>query len=458
MLPSRILLPAGKWGWSLRRPAAAAALLLLLSNGPVVRFATGVMGRPGHWNDWAVWPFFAAAAAASGVLAWAVWLSGRRLEGPADGDSERYGTGGIAAEPVRPPLSRTAAFMIAWYSAVAVVSSLWSAYPGATLWRSTVYLGLALLALALAWFSAEELATTLVLAASAAVTGSLVVIALLHEEGVDHQENWIGLFTNRNSLAPLAALGVIAGLRWLEPKRASMWDSGLKPQAPSGPALWRRAWGAALVVASLTTLAGAGSRTAWLGLVVSLTVASAIGIAAVGAAPARGVPRWQVRALTAAASTAVLAVCAVAAGVAWNVPTFAQRRTLWGLVWERVLERPWGGHGFFAFWEVPELVQGHVLLQRGSAHNSLFETALGMGILGSAPFVVLAVLAAVNAGRGLWLRPSADTWMWAALTVFVLLENVTESFVLWFSYIWVLLLVAALRRPSATSATALAEP
>ena len=60
--------------------------------------------------------------------------------------------------------------------------------------------------------------------------------------------------------------------------------------------------------------------------------------------------------------------------------------------------------------------------------------------------MILVVLAAVNAGRGLWLRPSADTGMWAALTVFVLLENMTESFVLWFSHIWVLQLVAALRR------------
>ena len=87
-----------------------------------------------------------------------------------------------------------------------------------------------------------------------------------------------------------------------------------------------------------------------------------------------------------------------------------------------------------------------MLLHLGSAHNSLVETALGLGILGAAPFVMLVVLAAINAGRGLWLRPSADTATWAALTVFVLLENVTESFVLWFSHIWVLLLVAALRR------------
>ena len=35
--------------------------------------------------------------------------------------------------------------------------------------------------------------------------------------------------------------------------------------------------------------------------------------------------------------------------------------------------------------------------------------------------------------------------MWASVVGFALVENVTESFVLWFSYVWVLLMAAALR-------------
>ena len=143
--------------------------------------------------------------------------------------------------------------------------------------------------------------------------------------------------------------------------------------------------------------------------------------------------------------------CAAVVAAAWDVSTFSQRRTIWSLVWDRVLERPWGGYGFFAFWEEPELVAEHVLLERGSAHNSLVETALGLGVVGTVPFVILVVLATVNAGRGLWLRPSPDTGMWVAVAVFVLVENVTESFVLWFSHIWVLLLAAALRRPTSVA-------
>lgn len=413
--------------------AVGAGLLLILSNGPVLRFASGVLDRPGLWNDPAIWPFFAGAAAVSVVLAWVTRRPGGGNVGIAGSDdpADRAVTGAA--------LSRPALAAIAWYSAAAVASSLWSVYPSATLWRSVVYLGLVLLAVALASLTDDELSAVLVLLASVAVVGSLAVIVLQHDVGTDSDGNWIGMYTNRNSLAPLAALGVIAGIHWLLPR-------------PMPASRYRRSWGAVLVVASVVTLVGAGSRTAWLALAAALALASAFGVVA-GASRVRRWPPWKAWAAAAGGGLVAAGVCVAVVAAAWDVSTFSQRREIWSLVWDRVLERPWGGYGFFAFWEVPELVAEHALLERGSAHNSLVETALGLGVVGTVPFVMLVVLAAVNAGRGLWLRPSAGTGMWAAVTVFVLVENMTESFVLWFSHIWVLLLAAALRRPTAVSET-----
>ncbi len=328
---------------------------------------------------------------------------------------------------------------IAWYSAAAVGSSLWSVYPGATLWRSAVYLGLILLAMVLARLTDDELSAVLALLASVAVVGSLAVVVVDHGIGTDGDGNWIGLYTNRNSLAPMAALGVIAGLYWLVP--------GVT--AASG---YRRAWGPVLVAVSLATLVGAGSRTAALALVAALTLVTVFGLVA-GASRSHCWPPSRTWSVVACGGLVAVGAGLAVVAAAWNVSTFVQRREIWGLLWDRVLERPWGGYGFFAFWEVPEMVAGNVLLQRGSAHNSLVETALGLGVAGTVPFVMIAVLAAVNAARGLWLRPSAGTGMWAAVTIFILLENITESFVLWFSHIWVLLLAAALRRPTAASET-----
>ena len=441
---------------------AGAGLLLVLSNGPVLLFAQGVLDRPGHWNDWAVWPFFAGAAAMSAVLAWAVWLPGNRV-------ADRTERERLAGRPaLGKSLSQPALAALAWYSAAAVASSLWSVSPGATLWRSVVYMGLGLLAVALAGLTADELSATLVLLASAAVAASLVVVAVRHDIGTDHNGDWTGVYSNRNLLAPLAGLGVIAGLRWLIPTwtpRARFGSGGVESGGnPTGevgaaPSGGRRVWGALLVAAALATLMGAGSRTAWLALAAALSWATALGAAASGAPRARCWGLWRRRAAVAAAALVALGAGVAVAAAVWHVPTFSQRRTIWSLSWDRVLERPWGGHGFFAFWEVPEIVEDHALFQLGSAHahNSLVETALGLGVLGVAPFAILVALAALNANRDLWMNPSVDTRMWAALTVFVLLENVTESFVLWFSHVWVLLVAAALRRSApAASSTATA--
>ena len=110
---------------------------------------------------------------------------------------------------------------------------------------------------------------------------------------------------------------------------------------------------------------------------------------------------------TAAVSTVVSAVAVAVVARLWNTPTLAQRRTIWNLVWERIMERPLGGYGFTVFWDDPELIATHELLHRGSAHNSLMETGLGLGLLGTVPFVVIVLLAVWNAGRDLWNRPNS---------------------------------------------------
>ena len=386
----------------LLRVAPVAAVVIVLTNGPVFLFSKSVVDRSGDWEDPAVWPFFVAAAVASAAL-----FATRRSP---------------AAEPLTAS-QKTAAWAIAGYSVAALASALWSVHPSATAWRAAVYVGLALLAWVLARH-ADDLATMLSCVTGAAVAGSVVLVVLRPDLGLDSNDNWEGLYTNRNSLAPLAAIGVLVGIRHLASSER-----------------WGRVAGAGLAALCLGTMAGAGSRTAWIALV----IAAAAATVPVGYHWARS--RWGPAA--ARASLAVVTALGIGGGsmalvAFWSEPTFSQRRTMWSLVWDRVAERPLGGYGFYAFWEEIELLD-HALLRRGSAHNSLMEVALGLGLIGTVPFVVIVVLAARNAGLHLWRRPGADSWMWAAVVGFVLVENVTESFVLWFSYIWVLLMTAALK-------------
>jgi len=386
----------------LLRVAPVAAVVIVLTNGPVFLFSKSVVDRSGDWEDPAVWPFFVIAAVASAAL---------------------FATRRSPAEPLAAS-QRTAVWAVAVYSAAALASALWSVHPFATAWRAAVYVGLALLAWVLARLDPDDLAAMLSGVAGVAVAGSVVLVVLRPDLGLDSNDDWEGMYTNRNSLAPLAAIGVLVGIRYLASSER-----------------WGRVAGAGLAALCLGTMTGAGSRTAWIALV----IAAAAATSPVGYDWARS--RWGLA--VARASLAVVTAlgvggASVALVASWSEPTFSQRRTMWSLVWDRVAERPFGGYGFYAFWEEIELLD-HALLRRGSAHNSLMEVALGLGLIGTVPFVVIVVLAARNAGLHLWRRPGADSWMWAAVVGFVLVENVTESFVLWFSYIWVLLMTAALR-------------
>ena len=455
------------------RFAAVATALLIFTNGPVFFVARNLTADSGGWEGDLVRPAIIAAALLAAAtaffdLAWRGSTGARRAAGPASRGPSPDTSAGPAelaqahstADPAG--LARphgVAAAAVAAYTVWAVASSAWSVVPGLTLWRSLVYAGLVLLA----WVMADmgpDVRVPLGLMAAAAVGASLLALAAVPNQAFDIRGFWQGVYTNRNSLAPLAALGLLVAVRLLltRPGGSELTEAARPAEPPeesqhpeeTEPAErdWRR-WqrpvaGAALGGAALVVLIGAGSRTAWLSLVGALAV-SALGWTYPRLRQRFG-PRAAAGAGIGAAAVGLAGLVAVTAAL-WQESTFAQRRTIWGLVWDRIADRPLAGHGFFAFWDVPELIADHELLQDGSAHNSALEVLLGTGLIGLAPFAVIAVVAALNAGRDLVRDPGADTWLWAAVVAFALFENAAESFVLWFSYNWVIIMAAALRCP-----------
>ena len=399
------------------RASAAAAALLILTNGPVLLFSKRVLDRTGRWEDNAVWPFLVAAALCGAALA-----AGDLL--------------GARTRP-RDPASPTAVAAVSCFALVAVSSSLWSVDPPATAWRSSIYVGMALLAWAVARLDAEEAASVLAAVAGAAIVASLILVWLRPDLGLHSNGDWKGVYTNRNSLGPLAAIGILVSVRYL-----------------LAPGRWQRAAAIGLAAASMVSLVGAGSRTAWVSLAVAAVASTLVGS---HHWLRRRWSAFQAKMATLAAAGLGAAAAAAALAVLWDVPTFSQRREMWGLVWDRIVQRPLLGYGFYTFWDIDELTQ-HVLLRRGSAHNSFVEVGLGLGLLGAVPFAAIVFLAARNAGLAVWRRPGSDTWMGAALVAFLLVENLTESFVLWFSYSWVLLMAASLRPAPAANRAAAAAP
>ena len=351
--------------------AVAAAALLVFTNGPVLLFSKHVLDRTGRWEDHAVWPFLAAAAVCGAALAARDLLSARSR--PDDTSSH------------------VAVAAVGFFTLAAVSSTLWSVDPPATAWRSSIYVGMALLAWGIARLDTEEATAVLAAVAGAAMAASLILIWLRPDLGLHPNDDWKGVYTNRNSLGPLAAIGVLVSVRYLlapgRMRRAAAIRSGRS--LGGGPSRRRES--------HRVDLAGGRNGGSHLG---------------------RGSHHWLRRRWSAAqakmASFAAAGLCAAggaaALAVLWDVPTFSQRRAMWGLVWDRIVQRPLLGYGFYAFWDIDELTQ-HVLLRRGSAHNSLVEVALGLGLLGAVPFAVIVFLAARNASLALWRRPGPDTWM-----------------------------------------------
>lgn len=401
--------------------------LLVFSNGPLFFISVNLLHNPARWED----RFVRFSLVAGGLLVAACvvaehWPGSRR--------DAMARTGLFAPNPI-------AAAAIYGYTMLAVLSTLWSVQSDLTLWRSLVYLALPLLA----WLLADpgtQLRTPLAWFTGIAVGVSLVIVVLWPHLGLDRNDDWRGLYTNRNSLAPLAALAFLVGLRWLMVRH------------PIQERSTQLAFGALLILASLVVLVGSGSRTAWMALIAALGLSGCLWTWTW--LRDRWRLRWAGSAMAGLGGLGLLATI-LALQAVWQETTFMQRRIIWGLVWERIAERPWHGYGFFVFWDLEELTWTHQLLQRGSAHNSLLEVALGLGLLGTVPFVIIVVLAARNAARGLLRKPDADSWLWAAVVGFVLLENISESFVLWFSYNWVIVMAAALARPTAGSSVRVAR-
>ena len=326
---------------------------------------------------------------------------------------------------------------VAVYLATIGVSTLWSVDRSLTLGRVLIYVGLAGFAWWLAAAPAVDARSAVVLMAALGVGLSIVTVVGWRHVGLDPiDDSWRGLYTGRNSLAPIAAIGVLGGLSMVlehPPK--------LRASRPGSIA------GVVLTLASGCVLVGTSNKTAPVALVIAISVPVGWSLVSLVARDrGRGAGRSAAVALAVLLGTLMWPTL----DAVWSTGTFETRRSIWTLVRARIEDRPAQGFGFTVIWDVPSYsadLYADVGTVFGSAHNSWLEVWLGAGVVGLATYTLLVFVALWNAARDFRSDPSPGTGFWLALVIFLVLENVTESFVLWHSYNWVILAVAALRRP-----------
>ena len=293
-------------------------------------------------------------------------------------------------------------------------------------------------------FSWKQLWWLIASAMALGVGISWVAIMRLWAGAVNFQEDyWVGIYYNRNSLAPVAATAIIASvaltLNALKSSKAKVATSTIAALALAAFAsieLWRsesQTSPAALAISGLACVM-------WL-------VLSAL---ALKMKPLARMGRFT--------STITLIVTALAVffalrqeiavgGVETATTAFNQRSGLWTLSWDGFLRKPWHGWGWMAAWRDPQF-----LLSSGEptwmawglewSHSGYHDVLLGGGV--PAAFLFAAYL--WFSSRRIIASPLRAGVAQMLLIVYVLAAATQESFFIGSHFLWALLVAAFTQR------------
>ncbi|MGE0829689.1 MAG: O-antigen ligase family protein [Hyphomonadaceae bacterium] len=323
--------------------------------------------------------------------------------------------------------------LLAALALLAVCSALWSIDAGASARRGVSLMLSMGLGFYLAWrCDWARMLSILALAFAILIAGSFATALIAPSVGVmrvEHPGAWMGLWTHKNTLGQIMALGapICAGAAMLNPARRRIWIC------------------CALGAGALVLLST--SKTSLLAMALGL------GVLAFGWAVRRG-PIFAL-----AAGFAAFAGFVVIGGAFWLAPdlivgalgrdlTFTGRTDIWAALNDAFNARPWLGYGYAAFWLddagpafwVREAVNWEV----ASAHSGWREIALGLGRAGAALMALQAGATFLRAARGLGDARQA-AWPLAYFAAFFFIAMSESILLMADNLLWVIYTALAVR-------------
>lgn len=312
-----------------------------------------------------------------------------------------------------------------------VLSTLWSQFPLYTLRRSIPFAMAGMFGLYLAMrFPVKRQLAILRVTMIALAVATVVVVMAFPELGLDaspgHHADWQGVFTQKNACGRVMVLATAVLL--------ADWKAS-----------WDRVASAALF---LVVMFMSGSRSAWLVEGALLVLWSALLVA----------KRVDSSTRVIAALGALVCLPVMAGAGYFFFPVVAQwmgrdatlsgRTPIWKQVWIFILQRPWLGWGYDAFWRGTQgeafRVVAAVRFMVFHAHNGFLEILLELGAVGLSLFA----LSYLRAWRRLWpaLRAGeVDRVMWIVFVLaLILLYDLDENTLLIYNGLFWVLYVAAL--------------
>jgi exopolysaccharide production protein ExoQ len=396
-----------------REWAAAVALglmFLMVTKGPVYRIRFEAAPVAGDFIDDA-WVQVAFVTIAAIVIALA-WPGSRRLV------QDRLVAGAFGA------------FLL-----ILMASSLWSVVTTRTVEQTgMLFLGTTAALLAGAYVRRLDVLVAVWSAAQIGVTASLFADMREWPLAIDHNGDLAGIYFNRNSLGPVAVLGVVASLVLA----VECWQRRSVRAIP------------ALLVAVAFLDAVVWWRSGSLTPVFALVVASAVLVLVALFLPGHNAGmRRRLGAVLAALSVAGIG----AVVVAWSTvadsldrsTTFSGRTTIWDVVLDFVGDRPLQGWGFMAVWRRPEIIEALDARDRVvfEAHSGYLEVLLGVGVVGLLALIVVFGVSIARAGTALWRRRDVLAVFAFYMVLYAPVVNLGETYVGANLLPWILMSVMA---------------
>jgi O-antigen ligase len=265
-------------------------------------------------------------------------------------------------------------------------------------------------------------------------------IMRLWDGAVNLQDDyWIGIYGNRNSLAPVAAVALLASIvvvSFARERSAPNWSRIVTLLAP-----------VAVAVFAAIEMWRSGSQTSPVALVVAVTACLAWFILnkALSHFHAPTAVRRRAAALTLSAFAAAVVLFLMNIGrlpfLSREDATFNLRGPIWSTNWSGFLEKPWLGWGWMAARHTTDffrLGKWWVALPTVFSHNGYHDLLLGGGVLAAVLFVLYLWFASREFDR----VDVAVALPRLALVVFVLAAATQESFFIGSHFLWALLVAS----------------
>ena len=273
---------------------------------------------------------------------------------------------------------------------------------------------------------------------------SYSAVKLAWPETIDGEGNWVGVYFNRNSLAPVAMLGLLSAVVVLYI---------LVREARGAMRLPLLAICSVLVAIDAAVYLRSGSSTSF-GAAVVFVFVGAVWTLVRWFKHTRQIPTYEIQRVFYSAFVAIMLLSAwigfryqqLIIGWFGKADFFNGRSALWHYSWTGVLDRPVLGWGWRAAWSTPEFLKRDLWWTTSGAqfsHNGFLEVLLGGGFIAGLMFLVFVVWSG-------WVRVGSvckeELGQWSfALSAFILVANSQEVFITGNHFLWVLL-VASLSR------------